>query len=269
VKVKAAMRLNMSNVIVCFKWVKAEDDLRIDSSTLAVDLSKSKGKISDYDRNAIEAARIASEAAGSETVALTFGSADTKTALKDALSRGPKQAFWVNDVSAENADGFVTANMLAAAIRKIGSYSLIVCGEGAADTYAHQVGPRIGALLDIPVISFVKEMRIDGNRLYAVRKLEDSLEQVEADLPAVVTVLPEINPAPIPGLKAVLEGGKKPVTEFKIQDLDLEDGDTSRKTDVVSFKGCSMSRKKILINEGDAKERVTALVAALKKEGVL
>ena len=259
----------MSNVIVCFKWVKTEDDLRIDPATLAVDLSKAKGKISDYDRNAIEAARIASEAAGGETIALTFGAGDAKTALKDALSRGPKQAYWVNDSSAENADGFVTANMLAAAIRKIGSYSLVVCAEGAADTYAHQVGPRIGALLDIPVVSFVKEMKVEGNKLTAVRKLEDSLEQVEVDLPAVVTVLPEINAAPIPGLKAVLDGGKKPVTELKLQDLGLADEDTKRRTEVVSFKGCSMSRKKVLITEGDAKEKVNALVAALKKEGVL
>jgi len=259
----------MSNVIVCFKWVKSEEDLRIDPATLAVDLSKAKGKISDYDRNAIEAARIASESAGGETIALTFGASDAKTALKDALSRGPKQAFWVNDPSAETADGFVSANMLSAAIKKIGSYSLVVCAEGAADTYAHQVGPRIGALLDIPVVSFVKEMKIEGNKLKAVRKLEDSLEQVEVDLPAVVTVLPEINAAPIPGLKAVLEGGKKPVTEFKVQDLGIAEEDTRRRTEVVSFKGCSTSRKRIMINEGDSKERVNALVAALKKEGVL
>ena len=259
----------MSKIIVCFKWVKAEDDLRIDPATLNVDLSKAKGKISEYDRNAIETAKLASEATGHEAVSLTFGTADAKTSLKDALSRGPKQAYWVNDQSAENADGFVTANVLAAAIRKIGDYSLIICAEGAADTYAHQVGPRIGALIDIPVISYVKEMKIEGNKLTAVRKLDNSLETVEVELPAVITVLPEINPAPIPGLKSVLDAGKKPVTEFKIQDLGLTDDEIRRKTEVTSFKGCSTSRKKIMFNEGDAKGRVSALVAALKKEGVL
>jgi electron transfer flavoprotein beta subunit len=259
----------MSKIIVCYKWVKAEDDLRIDPATLNVDLSKAKGKISEYDRNAIEAARLAAESSGGETVALTYGAADAKASLKDAMSRGPKQACWVNDQSAEQADGFVTANVLAAAIRKIGDYSLIVCAEGAADTYAHQVGPRIGAMIDIPVISFVKEMKLEGNKLTAVRKLENSLETVEVELPALVTVLPEINAAPIPGLKAVLDAGKKPVTEFKIQDLELDNDDIRRKTEVSSFKGCSMSRKQIMFTEGDSKERVNALVAALKKEGVL
>jgi len=259
----------MSKIIVCFKWVKAEDDLRIDPATLNVDLSKAKGKISEYDRNAIEAARLASDTAGGEVVALTYGAADSKPSLKDALSRGPKQGYWVNDQSAEHADGFVTANILAAAIGKIGDYSLIVCAEGAADTYAHQVGPRIGALLDLPVISYVKEMKVDGNKLTAVRKLENSLETVEVELPAVVTVLPEINAAPIPGLKAVLDAGKKPVTEFSIQDLGISGDEIQRRTVVESFKGCSTSRKKIMFTEGDAKERVNALVAALKKEGVL
>ncbi len=259
----------MSKIIVCFKWVKAEDDLRIDLASLNVDLSKAKGKISEYDRNAIEAARLASDASGGEAVALTYGAADSKPSLKDALSRGPKQGYWVNDQSAEQADGFVTANVLAAAISKISDYSLVVCAEGAADTYAHQVGPRIGALLDIPVVSYVKEMKIEGNRLTAVRKLENSLETVEVELPAVVTVLPEINAAPIPGLKSVLDAGKKPVTEFSIQDLEISAEDIQRRTVVESFKGCSTSRKKIMFTEGDAKERVNALVAALKKEGVL
>ncbi len=263
------MRLIMSKVIVCFKWVRAEEDLRIDPATLSVDLSKAKGKISDYDRNAIEAARLASDSIGGEAVALTYGSGDTKSSLKDALSRGPKQGFWVNDESAADADGFVTANVLAGAVNRIGDYSLVVCAEGAADTYAHQVGPRLGALLDLPVVSFVKEMKIDGGKLYAVRKLENSLEEVEVELPAVVTVLPEINPAPIPGLKAVLDAGKKPVTEFRIGELELEEGDTKRKTEVVSFKGCSTTRKKIMVEGDDPKGKVDALIAALKKEGVL
>lgn len=259
----------MSKVIVCFKWVKSEEDLRIDPATLNVDLSRARGKISEYDRNAIAAAKLAAEAAGGETVALTFGAADAKASLKDALSRGPEQLFWVNDPSAETADGHVTANVLAAAIKKIGDCRLVICAEGAADTYAHQVGPRIGAIMDIPVVSYVKEMKVDGKRLTAVRRLENSLERVEVELPAVVTVLPEITPAPIPGLRAILDAGKKPVTEFKLGNLEIVEDDIKRKTAVSSFKGCAMRRKNIILNDGDANEKAKTLVSALKREGVL
>lgn len=259
----------MAKTIVCYKWVRMEEDIRISQPDLNVDLSKAKGKISDYDRNAIETARQVSEAANSEAVGLTFGSGDIKTSLKDALSRGLAQAYWVNDVVAESADGLVTANVLAAAIKQIGDYNLIICSEGAADTYAHQVGPRLGALLDLPVISYVKEMRIEGDRLIAIRKLDSCTEKVETSLPAVVTVLPEIYAAPIPGLKSVLDAGKKPNTELKLSNLGLSPAELTRPSQVKSFKGYVMARKNIVFSEGDLKAKVDTLVSALKKEGVL
>jgi len=122
-------------------------------------------------------------------------------------------------------------------------------------------------MLNIPAITFVEEASIENGKIVATRKLENSLEKVEATLPAVITVLPEMNAAPIPGLKAVLDAGKRPVTEFKIEDLDIDK--SQRKTQVKSFMGCTTTRKNILFNEGDTKEKINALVGALKKEGVL
>jgi electron transfer flavoprotein beta subunit len=258
----------MSNVIVCYKWVKSEEDIRI-TPDKSIDLSKAKGKISDYDLNAIEAARLFAEANGSEVVGLTFGAADAKPSLKEGLSRGLKKAFWVNDQAAANADGFVTATVLAASIKKIGDYNLIVCSEGAADTYAHQVGPRLGALLDVPVVSFVAGMKLADNTLTAVRKLEHSLETVECDLPVIVTVLPEIHTAPIPGLKAILDAAKKPVTQWQVGDLGLSEDDLKRKTTIISFQGYTMARKNVIFKDGTAAEKVGTLVTALRKEGVL
>jgi len=258
----------MARIIVCYKWVKSEEDLRI-SADMSVDLSKAKGKISDYDRNAIEAARLLAEATGSDLVGLTFGGPDAKPSLKDALSRGLTQVFWVNDSASASADGSVTSTILAAAIRKIDDFILVVCSEGAADTYAHEIGPRLSILLGIPVISYAIQMKAEGEMLAAVRKLEDSLETVSTRLPAVVTVLPEINPAPIPGLKAVLEAARKPSTEWKIAELGLSGDNLHRQTTVTSFKGYVMNRKKVVFKEGTAKERARALVASLRKEGML
>lgn len=259
----------MAKVIVCYKWVKSEGDIKIDQLDNSVDLCKAAGKISDYDKNAIEAGRKAGEVLGSEVVGLSFGSGDTRLSLKDALSRGLDQAYWVSDSAAETADGFVTSNVLAAAVQKMGDYSLIVCSEGAADTYSHQVGPRLGVLLGIPVISYVSEMKIEDGKITATRKLENYREKVEAKLPALVTVLPEINTAPIPGLKAVVAAGKKPTTEYKAADLGLSAENITRKTVVKDFRGYSMDRKNIIIASGTPEEQVQRLIASLKKEGVL
>lgn len=259
----------MGNIIACYKWVVDEEDIRVDPADLSVDLSKAKSKISEYDRNGIQAAILAGRDVGEKVVALTYGAQHTRQSVKDALSRGPAEGYWVNDASAEQADGFVTANILAAAIRKISDYSLIICAEGAADTYARQVGPRIGTILDIPVLSSVTSLTINGNEVIAVRKLDNSMQTVKAALPVLVTVLPEVCEAPIPGLKAVLEAGKKPLHEWKISDLDIDPAELIPKRKVKGLRGYAANRKQCMISGDDTAGKVRELVEALKREGVL
>jgi len=255
----------MSKIIACYKWVADEADIKINPD-LTVDLTKAKGKISDYDRNAIEAAVLAAGSMGGKAVSLTFGNASAKLSLKDALSRGPEEGYWINADEATTADGAVTAKALAAAINKIGDYSLIICAEGASDTYARQTAPRIGAALNLPVITSVVQMTFNGNSLTAVRKLEDNMETVQTELPAIVAILPEANEPTIPGLKAVMAAGKKPVTEFTATDLGI---DFKPKNQVTAVKGYVMNRKNIIFNEGSTADQVKALAAALRKECVL
>jgi electron transfer flavoprotein beta subunit len=258
----------MTNTIVCYKWVKSEEDIRVLPDS-GIDLSRAKKKISDYDRNAIETARVAADLLGGKALGLTFGSDDAKASLKDALARGLAEAFWVHDRLAETADGFVTANVLAAAIRKIGDWGLVVCAEGAADTYSHQVGPRIAELLDIPVLSCVANISIEGNQVTATRRLDSHVETVRAALPALITTMPEINPAPIPGLKAVLNASKKPISEFALAELGLEPMQLTPQREIVSLSGFAMQRKCEVFKTGSAAERIDELVRAIRKEGVI
>jgi electron transfer flavoprotein beta subunit len=255
----------MSRILVCYKWVADEADVKV-KSDLSVDMTKAKWKISDYDRNAIEAAVQAAAFLGGEACGLNFGTAAAKPSLKDALSRGLAQAYWINAQEAANADGAVTAKALAAAINKIPDVSLVICAEGASDTYARQTAPRMGAILDWPVITSVTKMEFDGNQLTAVRKLEDCLQTVKVQLPAVVSILPEINDAPIPGLKAAIAAGKKPVSEFKPGDLGI---DYTPKTKVIGQRAYVMHRKNIILTEGDVANKVKELISNLRKEGVL
>ena len=259
----------MLNIIALYKWVLDEQDIKINLGNLSLDFSRAKCKISDYDRNAIEEAVLQADKCGGTITGLTFGTSTAKLSLKDMLSRGPEKAYWVNDPVAEKADAFVTANILAAALRKIGDYDIILCGEGAADTYAQQVGPRVATLLGIPAITFVAEMAIEGNKVTATRKIGNCTEIVTAEFPVVITVLPEINKPRIPSLKQVLGASKKPVTEWKVADLGLAAEETTPKNSVKSIKGFVMSRKNVIYKDGSPAENVASLVASLTKEGVL
>lgn len=255
----------MSRVIACYKWVADEADIRINAD-LTVDAGRAKGKISDYDKNAIEAAVQAASSLGGKAVTLTFGTAAAKPSLKDALSRGPEEGFWINAEAAAAADGAVTAKALAAAIEKIGDYSVIFCAEGASDTYARQTAPRLAAALNLPVVTSAASVTFAGDAATVVRKLEDTLETVQVKLPAVIAVLPEANEPCIPGLKAVMAAGKKPVTEYHAADLGI---DFTPKSKVTLVKGYVMNRKNILFAEGSAEDKVRELTAALRKECVL
>lgn len=245
-----------------------EQDIQIKSENQELDFSRAKRKISEYDRNAIEEAIKIQENYGGKVAALTFGSTEAKQSLKDCLARGPEQAYFVNDLVAKKADSFVTANVLGAALKKIGNYDIILCGEGSADTYAQQVGPRLAALLNIPGITFVSKIEIECDKVIATRKIGNCTEVVTAPFPVVISVNPEINIPRIPSLKQVLSASKKPVTEWKVDDLEVKQEELKPKNTVKSIKGYVMNRKKNILH-GTPKEQVAMLVAYLSKEGVL
>ena len=255
----------MSNIVACYKWVLDEADIKINGD-LSVDFSKAKGKISDYDRNAIEAAVQLAKATGGRAVGITFGNSKTKQSLKDALSRGVEEAYWIKEEVADDLDNAVIAKALAAGVTSIGEVDLVICAEGASDTYARQTAPRIGAILDLPVVTSVIKMDVTVATLTAVRKLDDCLQTVTVDLPAVVAVLPEINQPSIPGLKAVMAAGKKPVKEYQANDLGV---DMSAKREIVEVRAYSQERKNIIIEGENVVTKVAELRTYLKKEGVL
>jgi electron transfer flavoprotein beta subunit len=255
----------MSQIVACYKWVLDEADIKINTD-LSVDTGKAKSKISDYDKNAIETAVEVAKATGGKPVGLTFGSSKARQSLKDALSRGLDEAFWVKSEAAESVDNAVSAKALAAGIKAMGDVGLVVCAEGASDTYARQTAPRIGAALDWPVVTSICRISVEGNSITAVRKLDDCLETVRVEMPAVIAVLPETFQPTIPGLKAVMAAGKKPVTEYEAQDLGI---DITPRREVLEMKGYAQERKNVIIEGDDAATKVAGLVAVLKKEGVL
>lgn len=257
----------MQKLLVCYKWVLDEQDIKI-AGDLSLETGRAKYKISDYDKNAIEEGALLAEKHGVGVEALTFGTVTAKQSLKDALSRGLDKVYWIGDAAGEQADAFVTANVLAAAIKKVGQYDLILCGEGSSDSYSQQTAPRLAALLDIPAITFVQKLTIDGGKIVATRKLGDCIEEITVTGPAVISVLPEINKPRIPGLKQVMAASKKPSEEVKISDLGLTADELSPKVRARAVKGYVMDRKKVIFKEANQADNVAKLVASLAQEGM-
>jgi len=258
----------MPKCLVCYKWTLDEQDIRIKPEDLSLDSSRAKGKISDFDRNAIEEATLIVEKQGGAVDALSYGTSTVKQSLKDVLSRGPEKAYWVADNSAESADAAVTASVLAAAIRKLGQYDLILCGEGSSDLFNQQTAPRLAALLGLPCLSFVQKMSVEGDTVKATRKLEECEEAVTVKGPVVISVLSEINKPRIPSLRQVLGAAKKPNEEIKIADLGLTPEQLLPKAARRSVKGFVMKRKNVIYKESSAADNVAKLKGSLASEGL-
>lgn len=254
-------------VIACYKWVLDEADLKIDSKSRALITERAKSKISEYDRNAIECGVSLTETVGGEVIAVTAGTADAKNSLKDALSRGPAQAIFVKDELMTQADASATAKVLAATVRQIEAVDLVVCGEGSSDGYSQQVGIRLAQHLGIPVVTFVNKVSIENGILRAERKLEEGIEVVEVALPAVITVLPDINSPRIPSLKQILAASKKPVKEMSISDIGLDKAAAEPHVLRKEVLGSVMERKRIRI-QGETADIVAQTLDVFKKEGL-
>jgi electron transfer flavoprotein beta subunit len=157
---------------------------------------------------------------------------------------------------------------LAAALRKMGSYDVVLFGEGSTDNYTGQVGSRAAEILGLPQIGYARKIEAGGAGIMAERSMDDYIETLEAPLPVAVTVVSEINEPRIPSLMNIMKAGKKPVEEWNLADLGVDPGAVTPVRAILSNLAEEQDRKGIVF-EGAASEQAESLVNALIKEGVL
>lgn len=266
------MRLErVMKLIVLLKDIPDLTELKIDPETRAPRVEGVKRKISEVDKRALEAAIRVKEKVGGEVVSLSLGDDKTQTALLEALAMGADAAYIVNEPGLKGVDTNATSKVLEAAVRHIGGYDLIVAGEMTLDSLSSQVGPRLAELLDLPQITYVKELEAGDGRVRAVRDLEDVDEVVEAALPAVVSVVREINEPRIPSLMNIMKAKRKPQTVWAAEDLGLDVAEVKSMSyvQILSVTAPKMERKQIRIEAESIEAAAAKLADALMQEGVL
>jgi len=253
----------MPNLIACFKWVVDEAYIRPGSSG-DLDFSSVDYKISDYDKNALEEAVRIREQSGGTVVAATVSVPEAGKGVKDALSRGPDKAFFIQDPSFRDLEPFQTAAILGEVIQSRIPFDLILCGEGSSDLYARQVGPRLAEFLGIPCLSGVQKITVTGNTVTAERRTEEGVDVCSTPLPALATLLPDINVPRIPGVRDTLMASRKEVVVVRKDDLSPVPGE---KLKTLSMKAASLKRKGVRFTA--EREDMRKFVDALVRKGVL
>jgi electron transfer flavoprotein beta subunit len=252
------------NIITCFKVVPEEQDITIKSNG-DISFERAKLTISNYDLNSIEAGAQIIAAVGGELIALSVGNSniDDSKLKKNVLSRGPGSLFLVADAALENMDTHQTAQILKAAINKIGEYDLILCGEGSADLYAQQVGAQLGQILNVPTINGISKITTAENKVIAERILEDEIETLEISLPAVISVTSDINLPRLATMKEIMAAGKRPSTIWAAKDV--EPADLVKTIEVLETKAPQQVDRKKDIIEGDSDEAIQSFAEKISE----
>ncbi len=258
------------DIIVCMKQVPDLQQIRIkDRKPILENVPFVWG---DIDKNAMEeAVKIKEKLGDAKITVVAKGSDKLQQGILEPLAMGADEAVLLTDPAFAGSDSVGTAKILAKAIEKIGSYDLVLLGEGSTDNYSGVVGSALAELLDLPEITYVRELEVEDGKIKAVRNMEESFEVMEASLPALVTVTQEINAPRLPKFMAIRKAGAKPRHEWGPADMGLateEVGEKGKKVDIVSNLAPEQDRKNIML-QGDHDEQVSALVDALTKEGVV
>jgi electron transfer flavoprotein beta subunit len=255
----------MVRSIVCAKQVYDVEGLKVDPNTRSLITERVERKISDFDKNALEEAlRIREKHGGSVTVVM-LGPSTASGAAKEALIMGADEAYVIEGTETQQLDARATSDILAAAIRKIGEFDLVLCGDASIDVYAGQVGPRLAENLGIPQVSHVRSVTLTGSTVTAERDLEEAYETVEAPLPVLLTVTKEVNEPRIPTITMFIRASKKAPKTLKVDDLG---GRFETSIEVLRALAPLTARRRETI-EGKPAEVAETLAHRLLKEGVV
>jgi len=166
-----------------------------------------------------EAVRLAGETGG-EVIALSMGPRQAEMSLREALSLGAARAVLLNDRAFAGSDTWATSYALARAVTQLGGVDLVLCGKQAIDGDTAQVGPGVATFLDIPQATYVRKIEeISEGKARVERLLEDGYEVVELPLPALLTVVKEINEPRLPSLKGKMRAKKAEIEKLVQADI--------------------------------------------------
>lgn len=183
------------------------------------------------DLSAVEAALRLKDQTGCGVVVLSMGPAPAENMLRELLARGCDRAVLVSAREFGGSDTYATSQILAAAIKKIGidEETIVFCGRQAIDGDTAQVGPQIAEKLNIPQITYVAEVSVEGRSVTAKRLLEDGYTINKTEMPCLLACVKELNEARYMSVGGIMECYQKPLTVYDyeaLKDDELIDVDT-------------------------------------------
>jgi electron transfer flavoprotein beta subunit len=261
-------------ILVCIKQVLdtqvSSEVLQVDGERLRVSGPGVPPVLDPYSLNALKGALDLKAEGGATITVLSVGANPSKGLLLKSLGAGADRLLALRIPPAPEAlgDGLRTARQLAALVRRVERFDLVLAGRMGADTSAGTTGPVLAVLLDLPLVTMATRLqRETETRLVVERLASDAIERLSCPLPALVTVSSEIGePSPV-SLPSLREARSKPFEVLEPAELGLTDAPLG--IELVSLEKPSRERDCRMVSEGDARLCGSRLVEVLRQEGVL
>ncbi len=260
------------NIVVLVKYVPdAQFDRHLTGEAHTIDRSESI--LSELDEYALEAALALTDArggakAGNVVTALTLGPASAAAAVKKSLQIGATQGLHVNDDALAGSDASATSLVLAAAINSLGPVDLVITGMASTDGETSIVPAQLAARLGLAQLTFAAALEVEGNTVTVRRDGDDYSEEIQASLPALVSVTDQANDPRYPNFKGIIAAKKKKVTTVSLADLGVSESavGTAGSLTMVSAADERPARTAgtIITDSGDAGIQLVDFLAAQK-----
>ena len=225
--------------------------------------------INPYDENALEMAVALKDHWGGRVVAINMSEKALTSVLKKALSVGADELILLEDPLFKDLTSISTAQALSSAIKKIGTYDLILTGRQATDWDCGQTGLLLAEMLAIPGINLAQKAVLRDGTITVERLRRQGHEVLVTSTPALLAVTSEAGALRLPTLRAIQDAKKKPVTVWRAKDLGIEPS-SLRTRNIVSLTPPADTRRSCaFIDGGSAYEKGENLALMLRKDRVL
>ena len=181
------------NIVVCIKQVPDTTEIKIDPVKNTLIRQGVPSIMNPFDKNALETALQLKDAYGGKVVAIAMGPQQAKAVLREAISMGADEGYLVTDRAFGGSDTYATSYILSQAIEKLGPFDVILGGKQAIDGDTGQTAPSIAEHLGATRLTYVLDLKAEGDKVIARRQVEEGIEVIETKFPVLCTATKESN----------------------------------------------------------------------------
>ena len=194
--------------------------VRVKNDNSGVELENVKMSMNPFDEIAVEEAlRLKEKGIANEVVAISIGASQVQETIRNALAMGADSGIFVE--SNNNLEPLNIAKIISSIAQKE-KIDLMILGKQAIDDDMNATGQMIAALLDWPQATFASKVEISGKIAKVSREVDGGIENIEISLPAIISTDLRLNEPRYASLPNIMKAKKKPISEIKIEDLNIE-----------------------------------------------